>query len=391
MIWFAACWAVGLAGLVGWLVVTYPAWRALHHGRNLCDVAPRLPRRADGRVPSVSVIIPCCNEEAAIEKCINSLLAQDYPELTVVAINDRSTDRTGEIIQRLAANEPRLVAREIKTLPDGWLGKNHANHVGAGATDSDWILFTDGDILFEPDALVKAVTLVERERLDHLALMPGLIPGGFFETATCCLFGIFFSLAFTTWHVRNPLRPDAFCGVGAFNLVRRRAYSAIGGHVPLRMEVADDVKLGKLLKHGGFISDALAGWPTIRVRWQIGLWGVVKGLEKNGFCGADYQVLKSLRGFFILTALGIVPLAGTIFAADGSRLLFACTLAAQMGLLGMAAKRNGSSFIHGMAFPVCCLAIGFALLRSMVLALWRGGIIWRGTLYPLDALRRGLV
>ncbi len=101
---------------------------------------------------------PACNEEAAIEKCIQSLLAQDYPALKVVAINDRSTDRTGEIIQRLAVNEPRLVAREIKTLPDGWLGKNHANFVGAGATDSDWILFTDGDIMFERDALSKAVT-----------------------------------------------------------------------------------------------------------------------------------------------------------------------------------------------------------------------------------------
>jgi len=391
MFWTVSCWVVGVAGLAGWLVLTYPAWRAMRHGRHLSDITPQIPRRPGGAVPSVSVIVPSCNEEAAIEQCITSLLAQDYPDLTVVAINDRSTDRTGEIIQQLAAREPRLVARSIQTLPEGWLGKNHANHVGASATDSDWILFTDGDIIFERDAVSKAVTLAEREQLDHLSLMPGLIPGGYFESATCCLFGVFFCLAFVTWHVRNPLRQDAFCGVGAFNLVRRRAYDAIGGHVPLRMEVGDDVKLGKLLKHGGFISDGLAGWPTILVRWQIGLWGVIKGLEKNGFCGADYRVSKSLRGFFMLLALGVVPLAGVLFAADGSRVLFAALLAAQMTLLGMAASRNGSTWWHGLAFPVCCVAIGFALLRSMVLALWRGGIIWRGTLYPLDELRRGLV
>lgn len=391
MVWAISCWVVAVGGLIGWLVVTYPAWRMIWHGRHLSDVAPAPPRRADGRVPSVSVMVPSCNEEAAIEKCIKSLLAQDYPALTIVAINDRSTDRTGEILQRLARGEPRLIVRDVKELPEGWLGKNHANHIGASATDSDWILFTDGDVLFEPDAIARAVTFAEREGLDHLCLMPGLIPGGYFESASCCLFGILFCLAFVTWHVRNPLRPDAFCGVGAFNLVRRRAYTTIGGHVPLRMEVGDDVKLGKLIKHGGFLSDAMAGWPTIRVRWQIGLWGVVKGLEKNGFCGADYVVWKSVRGFLILASIALAPILGMIFGADGSRVVFAAWFASQVALLGAAARRNGSSLLHGLAFPVGCLTLALALIRSMILAVWRGGIIWRGTLYPLDALRRGLV
>ncbi len=391
MIWAISCWVVAVAGLVGWWVVTWPAWRMMCNCRQLSDIAPALPRRADGSAPSVSVMVPSCNEEAAIEKCIKSLLAQDYPAMQVVAINDRSTDSTGEILNRLAKEDPRLIVREVKELPSGWLGKNHANHTGAAATHSDWILFTDGDVIFEPNAIARAVTFAEREGLDHLCLMPGLIRGTFLESASCCLFGVLFSLAFVTWHVRNPLRRDAFCGVGAFNLVRRRAYETIGGHVPLRMEVGDDVKLGKLLKHGGFICDAMAGWPTIRVRWQIGLWGVVKGLEKNGFCGADYVVWKSVRGFFILTSIALVPILGTIFGADGSRFVFAVWFASQVALLSAAAKRNGSSVLSGIAFPIGCLTLAIALIRSMILAKWRGGIIWRGTLYPLDALRRGLV
>ncbi len=116
------------------------------------------------------------------------------------------------------------------------------------------------------------------------------------------------------------------------------------------------VKLGKLVKHGGFVSDALAGWPTIRVRWQIGLWGVVKGLEKNGFCGADYQIWKGLRGFLMLTALGVVPIAGMLFAADGSRLLYAGLFAAQAG-----PARHGRT---AQRLVIPCMAWRFGLLRG---------------------------
>ena len=388
--WQFLWWVLGVAGLAGWARFAWPVVRALVHTRYLSRVD--LDRRISGApVPTVSVLVPACNEAAAIERCLDSLLQQDYPGLQIVAINDRSTDRTGEIMEAVARREPRLVVRHVKTLPAGWLGKNHANHVGAQATDSDWILFTDGDIIFEPDALAKAVAFAEDEGLDHLSLMPGLIPGGPLETAACCFFGLFFCYVFKTWHVRNPLRSDAFCGIGAFNLVRRRAYESIGGHVPLRLEVGDDVKLGKLFKRGGFISDVIAGWPSISVRWQIGIGGVIRGLEKNGFCGADYQVRKALPGIGGLIVLALLPVVGVVFAPLSCKALYAAWLVGEIGLLGSAARRQGSSGLHGLAFPIVCLAIAYAITRSMVLALRRGGIIWRGTLYPLEDLRNGLV
>ena len=134
-------------------------------------------------MPTLSIVVPACNEEDTIERGMNSLLALDYPHLEIIAVNDRSTDRTGAILDRLALSDPRLRVLHVETLPAGWLGKNHAMHSGSQAAKGKWLLFTDADVVFAPDALRRTVAFAERECLDHLVLSPRCETHGFWERA----------------------------------------------------------------------------------------------------------------------------------------------------------------------------------------------------------------
>jgi len=341
-------------------------------------------------LPKLSVLVPACNEAAEIESCLRSLTAQDYPDLEVVAINDRSTDDTGKIMDRLVHELPTLRVLHIDELPAGWLGKNHANHVGAAAATGEWLLFTDGDIKFGEGALQRAVTHARREAVDHLAVFPGLVFGGFWETALVCFFAFVFSLHFKPWRIRNPLYPNAYCGVGAFNLIRRSAYEAIGGHEPLRMEVVDDVKAGKVLKAKGFVSDALPGEQLVRVRWQQGFFGVIRGLEKNAFAGAGYSLFKGIGGALALAVIGVGPIVGLALADWPWSLPFWVWGGVVVSAYGYSAFRLDASPLIGLTAPLVAPALAFAVLRSVVLTQVRGGVRWRGTFYPLAELKAGM-
>lgn len=344
----------------------------------------------DAPLPKLSVIVPACNEAAEIESCLRSLAAQDYPDLEIVAVNDRSTDETGAIMDRLAPELPTLRVLHIEELPAGWLGKNHANHVGAKAADGEWLLFTDGDIKFDAGALRRAVTHARRESVDHLAVFPGLVFGGFWETALVCFFAFIFSLHFKPWRIRNPLYPDTYCGVGAFNLVRRSAHDAIGGHEPLRMEVVDDVKTGKVLKARGFVSDALPGEQLVRVRWQHGFWGVIRGLEKNAFAGAEYSLFKGIGGAMLLATIGLGPVAGVWLVGWPWAIPFWVWGFVVVAAFGYSSYRLQAGPLIGLTAPIVAVALAFAVLRSLVLTQIRGGVRWRGTFYPLAELKAGL-
>jgi glycosyltransferase involved in cell wall biosynthesis len=380
----------GVAALLLWWIKMLPVLRMTLHPRSITRVTPA-PWVSSAAAPRVSVLVPACNEGPNIERCLRTLLAQDYANLEIVAIDDRSTDETGPLMDRLAVGEPRLKVIHITELPPGWLGKNHANHVGAASAVGEWLLFTDGDIFFDPTTISRALTHVVDENLDHLTLFPGLIAHGPAEKAACCLFGLMFSAKLKPWQVRDPLVPDAFCGIGAFNLVRRAAYEAVGGHERLRLEVGDDVKLGKLFKMNGKISDLLAGWPMVEVRWQVGLLGVIRGLEKNAFAAAEFHAGKMILGNILLSAMALLPVLGTLLAPGGLRIVYAALFMSQVTSLGLAARQQGFSFWIGLYFPIACLALSIAAMRSMILTLYRGGIRWRGTFYSLEELKKGIV
>ncbi|HLN93498.1 MAG TPA: glycosyltransferase, partial [Thermoanaerobaculia bacterium] len=180
------------------------------------------------RCPRVSIVIPARNEELDIERAVRSHLSQDYPDLQIVVVDDRSTDRTAQVLDRLVREDPRLVVLSGTDPPEGWLGKPHALWQGAAVADGELLLLADADVRYDPRALRDAVTVLEDRRLDLLAFFPRFENRGFWENVLLPFLAVavFLGFGFLARSRRVPLA----MGAGAGNLVRRRAYDAVGGH-----------------------------------------------------------------------------------------------------------------------------------------------------------------
>ena len=386
--------AIVLLALAGgsafvWTALALRVLRGSRRIPRLPDVAPEAP---PGGWPSVSVIVPSRNEERAVEAATRGLLAQDYPSLEVVAIDDRSTDATGRLLDALAARDERLAVRHITALPHGWLGKNYAMAQGAEAATGEWLLFTDGDVLFAPDVVRRAMAFACRHHLGHLVAFPHLIAPGFLERAFVASFALFANLVFQVWDLKRP-GSRAFVGVGAFSLVRREAYAAVGGHRAVAFEVVDDAKLGLILRRSGVPQGALDSGGLVRVRWQQGFVASLNGLNKNAFAALEWSVPRALGFALALPVFTTVPLVIALLAASPvTRALAAWATLVPMLMVGALARRalEGSG-AEGAAFPLCGPLLSAVGLASMATALRRRGIVWRGTFYPLAELRQGCV
>jgi glycosyltransferase involved in cell wall biosynthesis len=374
----------------------------------------RNPVAATG-IPLVSIIVPARNEEETIEQSLNTLLALDYDNYEVIAVNDRSADRTGEIMERVAEQSaqrhhssqttremghpgsslsphpsPSLRVLHHRELPSGWLGKTHAMWTATNQASGDWLLFTDADVLFKPDSLRRALAYAEAERADHVVLFPRMImkqPGEYMMIA---FFQTMFMFGHRPWKVADPKARDHM-GVGAFNLVRRSVYEAVGTYERLRMEVVDDMKLGKVVKNAGFAQRNVFGADLISIRWAKGAMGVVDNLTKNFFAILSFQWWRTLISAFGLAFLNLGPFLGVWLAHGWARVPYGLALVSMFLIyLGMS-WRSAVPPYYFLLHPVSTVLFVYTLLRSMVQTLWNDGIVWRGTKYPLEELRKGMV
>ena len=360
---------------------------------------PRIPDLHDEKfdaasrtmtAPSLTVIVPACNEEASIAAALRTLLASEYAHLQVIAVNDRSTDRTGaqmEAVAREPIAQGRLRVLHIGTLPQGWLGKPHAMAQAAQLVDTEWLLFTDADIFFAPDVLRRALACAVETQADHMVVYPTLILRRWDERGFLTFFQSFSVWAGRPWQIANPRAKRDFIGVGAFNLIRRPVYQQLGGFAAMPMEVLEDMRLGYLVKQAGFAQRSAFGRDMVRVRWAEGALGVVHNLSKNMFAAFRYRVpllLAACAGILLLCLTPVVAL----FAPGPARWVGAATFLV-MALLHLRYRpQTHLSPLHMYFFPVGALLFAYTMLRSMALILWRGGVLWRGTLYPLAVLRR---
>jgi glycosyltransferase involved in cell wall biosynthesis len=341
--------------------------------------------------PRVSIIVPARNEENDIERSLARLLALDYDNYEVIAVNDRSTDRTGEIMEEvLGSGQGRLRVIHHRNLPAGWLGKTHAMWTATNQAKGDWLLFTDADVLFKPDSVRRALTYAETERADHLVLFPQMImkrPGEYMMIA---FFQTMFVFGHRPWKVADAKSRDHM-GVGAFNLIRRDVYEAVGTYEALRMEVLDDMKLGKVVKNAGFAQRNVFGGDLISIRWAQGARGVVDNLTKNFFAVLSFQWPRTVISALGLAFLNLMPFFGLWLAHGWERLPYAIAVISMFLIyLGMS-WRSGVPAYYFLLHPVSTALFIYTLLRSMFHALWNDGIIWRGTRYPLEELRKGMV
>jgi glycosyltransferase involved in cell wall biosynthesis len=338
----------------------------------------------------VSIIVAARDEAPHVRAAMEALLAQDYPDYDVVAVNDRSADETGAILDSIAARDPRLRVVHVQELPDGWLGKNHALHVGAEHADGTLLLFTDGDVVFARDALARAVRLMQVSRVGHLALAVDIICPTWPLALLVNYFMIGFILALRTWRVRDP-RSSAYVGIGAFNLVRATAYRAVAGHTRIRMRPDDDLMLGKILKQGGHTQMLAFAEGSVSVAWYHSVAEMTRGLRKNAFAGVHYSIPLTLGVFTFAIVVSIWPALALFTAHGAARAWYGVAYVAQLvGYAGGAAANRNRPWLAPL-FPVATVMMlyvfGAAVLRTLV----RGGIEWRGTFYPLRALRENRV
>src|SRR5580658_8820087 len=343
--------------------------------------------------PRVSVIVPARNEEKDIELSLTRLLELDYDNFEVIAVNDRSTDRTGEIMEEVAAratSHGQLRVIHHRELPAGWLGKTHAMWTATNEATGDWLLFTDADVLFKPDSVRRALAYAESERADHVVVFPQMImkqPGEYMMIA---FFQTMFVFGHRPWKVADPKSKDHM-GVGAFNLIRRSTYEAVGTYEALRMEVLDDMKLGKVVKNAGFAQRNVFGEDLISIRWARGARGVVENLTKNFFAVLSFQWWRTLISAFGLAFLNLMPFLGVWLAHGWERLPYAIALASMFSIYVGMSWRSKVPAYYFLLHPVSTALFVYTLLLSMCHALWNDGIIWRGTRYPLEELRKGMV
>lgn len=340
--------------------------------------------------PRVSVVIAARNEVLTLEPAVGSILALDYPDLEVIAVDDRSDDGTGPLLDRLAAAHPHLRAVHVRELPAGWIGKNHALHAGAAAATGEFILFTDADIHFARDTLRRAVAHALAERLDLLAAVPQLTNRGHALAICVNAFAFAFTVGLLPWRIPDP-RTRAHGSVGAFGLVRAATYRRLGGHEPIRLRPDDDIKLGKLFKRAGARCELLHGAGALTVEWYADVPAMIRGLTKNAYAGADYRAWVPPLGAMLTLLLYLGPLAGLLGGDNVVRWLCGGSLLLMAGL-GMDQTRfSGSRPWHGVFLPFGMAVFSYILLRSQFVTHRTGGITWRGTHYPLRELTANVV
>ena len=348
----------------------------------------RLPKDLPlAKTPLVSVIFAACDEQDRVEGTVRHLFAQQHVDLEIIAVDDRSRDATGQIFKTLSAEDPRLHPKRVDFLPEDWLGKCHACHVGASSARGEWLLFTDADCWLKPDTIARALAVAQKENVGHVTLTPGVSP----QTVPAEAWHLAFLISAADWvHGVNQDDPKRHLGIGAFNLVRADTYRKFGGHVALRLSVVDDVKLGLLVRRSGGRTRAFIGGDDAECHWGVTVRQMMRIMEKNYFAAIDY---RTFAGFFVGAVLPLIwlacligPLTGTFLGYAAGAALLSCSIPALI-----IARRLRWPIRGAILVPFVFVALFIAVLNSTWTTLKQGGINWRNTFYPLDKLRAGNV
>ena len=382
--------------LFGLLLFGLIAFFWLTHGLRVAYGAFRLPwlkdfpPASDAGCQRISLIFAARDEEEKLPAALATLMEIDYPNLEVIAVDDRSNDATGRILDKFAVAHPRRRAVHVTELPSGWLGKPHALQKGFEISTGDWLLFTDADVRFKPDVLRRAITLGSERRLDHLSLLCDIDVIGFWEKLLVTFFGFLFQVATDPYRVSDP-HSYFYVGIGAFQMVKRPVYEASGTHRRLAMEVLDDMKLGKIIKRSGFRSGVGIAQDSVAVRWHAGLGNLVRGVTKNFFAGAGYNLGVVALGITGLLLLDIAPFLAVMIGHGWIRILAAIAAGIALCFHAAVAFTMRVSPLYALTHPLGAVLLCYMLLRSTFITLKQGGIVWRDTFYPLDELKRGVV
>jgi chlorobactene glucosyltransferase len=344
---------------------------------------PRLRTRMPRRFPRVSVIVPARDEERTIERTVRALLAQTYPDLELIVVNDRSVDRTGEILAQFGE----VIVVHGEEPPPGWLGKPWALHQGSARATGEWLLFVDADVIYHPDAIAAAVAHLEtREQTALLSLLPDIEMRGFWEHAVMPNLAVFAYTFLPLWAVNHTRLRMLAVGGGPGNLVRRADYEAAGGHESLKDAVVDDVGLARLLRRSGRRTEVVRAEKYVSVRMYHGLREIVGGFTKNAFAVFGYNYFVALLFLVMAVGLHLLPYA---LAATGHTLALLVVAAIALTRLALFLSIGyridnalfGHPFMIGTWLWILARSIWFTGIRRQV--------HWRGRTYDAGRTRFG--
>ena len=382
--------ALGLAACV-WLACVVVALLGL---RSMPDPVST-PSDDSADAPGVSIVLAARDEAARVEQTVRRALAQRNVRAQVIAIDDRSTDGTGAILDRLAREDERLNALRVEALPEGWLGKCHALHLGARRAQHEWILFIDADTWLAPGAARAGIDLALRTNAGHVCFAPSMssttLPGRATLLAGMTL------MACNAWSVHSRRLPG-YMGVGAYNLVRADVYRSFGGHEALRLEVLDDVKLGLLASRAGARTSVTLAPDLVEVEWAGSARGFVRLLQKNAFATQGFSTARTLTLATLGALLLLAPWVGLLAACFVSHplvrtagVVLAVAHVATILPSALIARRFGWGAASVAASHIGYWVALIAGVNSAARTLAAGGVRWRETFYPLQSLRRGVV
>lgn len=342
----------------------------------------------DDKLPFVSVLIPARNEERSIRKCVESILAQDYPRFEVIVLNDNSEDATHDILKELEGKHERLRVINGKELPEGWTGKNYACHQLYKESKGEYILFTDADTVHFEGGLRKAVTRAISRGADLYSLIPEMT----LETYSEKIYmpGIHFtSFTLLPYYLAETLKSPAFAmAAGPFMLFRRDAYRNTGGHEALKDKLVEDVGLAKLIKKHGYKVIVNKGLDVLSCRMYHNFREIWEGFSKNIFPGMNYNSFLLFGVFAVYLLLFFAPFAGFVYSLIAGNEVLLYNFAYQSALIIIMRILINRSFRLGSISTVFHPA-GILIISMIGFNSWRWnklgkGSLWKGRTYAYE-------
>jgi glycosyl transferase family 2 len=380
--WTALLGAVAL----GWIAIAIELALGVRTIPRLKDFGPL----QDSACPRVSILFAARDEAEKMPGAIRTMLALDYPRYEIVAVDDRSEDATSAILEAAARNDARVKPVRVDSLPSGWLGKPHALQQAYEQSSGEWLVFTDADVHFTPDLLRRSIAAAEAKNWEHLTLMGTVHMSTASEKMAMVFFGVAFLIGTRPWGA-NSRKSRAYSGVGAFQLIRRNAYEKMGTHRRLAMEVVDDMKLGKLVKEAGVSSGFLRAGDAVSLEWHAGVANMVQGTTKNFFAAAGFKLWMVCAQILGVLLMFVFPVAAVAFAGRWGIAFALIAIGVPLIVEAAVAAEVKVSPAYALTYPVGALIMCWMLARSTIVTLWQGGVTWRGTFYPIEELKRGVV
>ena len=341
--------------------------------------------------PKVSVILPARNEEKFIEKCLNSLVEQDYDNYEIIAINDSSDDSTGNIMKKYSEKFPKVIFVDAKPKPDGWMGKNWACMEGYKVASGDLLLFTDADTTHKKSVISLAVSHLLSLELDALTVIPKMLCLDGITKITLPMISTFLHTRFSALRVNDKAKNTGYF-FGSFFIMKKTTYDSVGTHEGVKSEIVEDGALGKKVKESNFKMRMVRGEHLIDAVWardSFTLWNALKRLMIPLYLQNARIAVASFFGvlFLLFMPFPIFAYSAIIFNSDSSLILFVisciASLLVYLGGIIDAVKGLELKLRYSLLAPVGSLIVVSGFLAGLIQAKSKTAVSWRGRTYQM--------